>query len=211
MLPAIGSEVPRRPVIVLAAGRGRRMGGPKALMEVGGVPWWREQERRIAAAARGVPGLESCWVASPDVMSAWAEAPDRPGRVAMADPDAPMFASVAAGVRAVAAAGGCAPVEGVFVLPVDVPASTDVVVWRSLAKSGAVARPVWCGRHGHPLYLPWSWVEHELSPRLDDAGARLDQVIAGSVRDIAVDDETVVCNLNTPEDVQRFERVCSGP
>lgn len=211
MLPARGSEALRRPVIVLAAGRGRRMGGPKALMAVGGVAWWREQERRIAAGAREVPGLESCWVASPEVMSAWAGAPDRPVRVAMADPDAPMFASVAAGVRAVAEVGGGAPVAGVFVLPVDVPAPTDVVLWRTLANCGAVARPAWRGRHGHPLYLPWPWVERELSARLDDAGARLDELIAGSVRDVAVDDETVVWNLNTPEDVRRFERVCSGP
>lgn len=209
MSPASESDASAFPVIVLAAGRGRRMGGPKALMQVAGRVWWRNQERRIGAAARALGGLKSCWVASPDVMAAWAGVADRPAWVVAGEPDAPMFVSVAAGVRAVAA--GQSPVAGVFVLPVDVPAAADGAVWRGLASVGSVARPVHGGKHGHPLYLPWPWVERELRPRLNELGGRLDELISSVVSDVAVSDECVVWNLNTPEDVSLFERVCSQP
>ena len=50
-------------VLVLAAGRGRRMGGPKALMMVEGEPWWMRQRRRIAEV-----GIPMTWVVSPQVL-----------------------------------------------------------------------------------------------------------------------------------------------
>ena len=89
--------------LVLAAGRGRRMGGPKALMQVHGQPWWRLQRERLAAA-----GVESLWIASPDVAAAWTDIPDAPRHLTTAPAaDAPphstpeplpMFASLMLGV-----------------------------------------------------------------------------------------------------------------
>jgi CTP:molybdopterin cytidylyltransferase MocA len=98
--------------IVLAAGRGRRMGGPKALMTVGGLPWWQTQESRLAAA-----GVQRLWVVSAEVERAMRSGPAVAPPLVPADPDAPMFESVRAGVSAAGAASG-----GAFILPVDVPA-----------------------------------------------------------------------------------------
>jgi CTP:molybdopterin cytidylyltransferase MocA len=66
-------------VLVLAAGRGTRLGGPKALANItnDGRPWWLVQRERLAGVAarlgepdRGGPGLTIVWVAGPEVAAA---------------------------------------------------------------------------------------------------------------------------------------------
>ena len=53
-------------VVVLAAGRGTRMGGPKALMEVRGRVWWRWQREWLAPAEAA--GATVVWLVSPVVV-----------------------------------------------------------------------------------------------------------------------------------------------
>ena len=183
--------------LVLGAGRGRRMGGPKPLMDAGGRPWWRVQESRLDAA--GIPRL---WVLSDDAGAAMLDAGFIPERATIADPDAPMFESLAAGIA------GLVPDEprGVFVLPADVPAPGPAV-WPALALAAAdaVARPVYKGKHGHPAALSGTWIEQVLGPAMEDGKEhRLDELIAGVVRDVEVDDPTVSVNLNSPRDLSRW-------
>jgi CTP:molybdopterin cytidylyltransferase MocA len=189
-----GSDKPR--VLVLAAGRGRRMGVAKALMPVAGRPWWRWQSDRLSHLDWPVT-----WVVSEHVDGKLAgvdEAP--PDRVIAAD-DAPMFESVLAGVRA---DGGSA---GLFVLPVDVPAPRPET-WRALLHHDRPAIPALAGRRGHPVFLPTDWVSEHLSPDvidcLDPADRRLDRLIGSDAVIIAVDDPAVTFNLNTPEHVERW-------
>jgi CTP:molybdopterin cytidylyltransferase MocA len=109
---------------VLAAGRGWRMGGPKALMSASGMPWWRLQA--LALDSIGVRGL---WVVNREVFAAMgADAP----RAVIADADAPMFESIRTGIAALQAE----PIDAVFILPVDVPAPRRAV-WESVAAQGA--------------------------------------------------------------------------
>jgi CTP:molybdopterin cytidylyltransferase MocA len=184
------------PVIVLAAGRGTRMGGPKATMSVGGRPWWMWQSERLAAA-----GVAAVWVVSPVVRAAMAGG--KSGiQPAMVDgsPDAPMFESVRAGLEFV----GASRVRGVFVLPVDVPAAR-MDVWAALAGAGAgAAAPSYRGVHGHPIYLDWGLVERDVATAGPDA--RLDEIIEGRIVYVDVDDPAVAVNLNTPEDVCAWEQ-----
>lgn len=184
-------------ILILAAGRGTRMGGPKALMQVGGRPWWQVQRERLAAV-----GLPQTWVVSEAVRTAISGQAGAPERMVVADSDAPMFQSVMAGVESLR--GPDRP-RGVFVLPVDVPAPGPEV-WEMLSRSVVPALPMCRGVHGHPLYSPWRWVESELlglSPR-DRAGLRLDRLIAPSVRHIECGDVSVTINLNTPADVSTW-------
>jgi len=169
------------------------MGGPKALMTVGGEVWWRRQERAIDEA-----GLRSLWVVSPEVQGALEREPDAPRDVALADPEAPMFESVIAGVRALAED----PPEGVFILPVDVPAPGRPAL-ESLARTGGVATPRFDGRTGHPLHMPWGWVRERLLDA-DPPERRLDRLIGGVAEAIDVDDRRVLVNLNTPADLQAW-------
>lgn len=187
------------PVIVLAAGRGRRMGGPKALMQVAGQPWWARQLESLVAA-----GAAPVWVVSPVVRAAMEKDP-RSLKQALVDgdADAPMFESVRAGLRFLQPV---AP-RGVYVLPIDVPAPAREA-WKALASAGPVAVPTWHGEHGHPVYLEWSFVKaHADAP----AGARLDELIARLVRYVVVDDASVSKNLNTPAALSAYERELPNP
>ncbi len=196
-----GDEV----AIVLAAGRGVRMGGPKALMMVGGRPWWRVQRERLRAA-----GVRDVWVVSREVRDSMGRE-DSPERVVIGDADAAMFASVVAGVVALRDDS----LRGVFLLPVDVPAPS-VGVWKALRGADSPSVPTCGGRRGHPVWLPWSFVERAILPCAEDrvwvARTRLDRLVADEVVEVAVEDAGVLVNLNTSVDVERWEkdRGCPG-
>ena len=189
-----GPETGLAPVLVLAAGRGTRMGGPKALMMVGVRPWWQVQRERLTAAR--VPTM---WVVSAQVRQVLASS--IPGIVmATSDSDAPMFASIRAGAQALSVHD---PLPGMFVLPVDVPAPGPAV-WSMLQSAGAATVPTHHGNHGHPIYVAWDLVVRHILGN-DDPSARLDQLIAPNVRYIPVDDPSVMTNLNTPQAVEAWE------
>ncbi len=188
-------------VLVLAAGRGTRMGTPKALMLVGGEAWWMRQAQRIGEA-----GLGQTWVVSEAVRAGMVE---QGAGVAFITADAgmPMFESLVAGLVSLIDD----PPRGVFVLPVDVPAPGRGV-FDCLSRSAGVSVPVYRGTSGHPVYLPWGWVRGrvltpgqggEASP-LDGGRRRLDRLLDGEAVRVAVDDPAVVVNLNTPDDLERW-------
>jgi CTP:molybdopterin cytidylyltransferase MocA len=60
------------------------------------------------------------------------------------------------------------------------------------------------GVHGHPIWLSWAFVEREVLPAAP--GARLDALIGQRTAYVQVEDASVTMNLNTPEDVQAWER-----
>jgi nicotine blue oxidoreductase len=175
--------------VILAAGRGTRMGGPKALMEVEGRPWWRTQQERLG-------GLPCVWVAAPEVA---AQLRGRRGSIVAGDPDAPMFESIRAGLR-----GGLDPgVGGAFILPVDVPAPLSGTIRMLAAAAGSgVAVPSYQGRRGHPAALSRSWVQRVLLPA--PPGSRLDHLIGTEAVEVPVADPSVTVNLNTRADVARW-------
>lgn len=174
------------------------MGGPKALMRVAGSPWWRTQCARLAAWQ--IPAL---WVVSPQVRDALALERDAPNMVT-ADPDAPMFASLAAGLRHLAEA----PPRAVYLLPVDVPACSPACIAAFGAHSTQPEVPTVNGKGGHPVRLPWSFVETHIGPHLanPDAhpGVRLDHLLADHAAHCEVSDLAVITNLNTPEAVETW-------
>jgi len=185
--------------VLLAGGRGRRAGGPKAFKRVGGELAWRRQARLLRAAGADRVAV----VVHPDRPAEDVALPVPEGVVlVVSTPEAEMFASLRAGLRALAgsAAGGAAP--GLFVLPVDCPlagrAVTDAMLQRARAAGRwQVIRPAYRGRRGHPIIL---------APALcaaiaggDDDG-RLDHLIAtlpADARvDVEVDDAAVLANHN---------------
>ena len=181
------------------------MGGPKALMLLDGAPWWQLQAERIATAGR-----DQQWVVSPEVHQAMRATGRSLPPVVEADPDSPMFGSVAAGLGSLAERRPAF----VHVLPVDVPAASRATLDRleAAAGEGGTAVPTFApdahgvARTGHPLCLSWGAVERLLLPHLARGGSgdpslRLD-VLTGPGRClVAVDDPAVVANLNTPAEL----------
>lgn len=183
---------------MLAAGRGMRMGGPKALMVCDGTPWWRIQRARIA-----LWGAREIWVVNDAVAEAMRTDPDQPPMV-MGDASAPMFDSIALGM----AHFRDDPPIAVSVLPVDVPACSGEAFRALCAATDRPTAPTHDGRRGHPIRLPWAFIASTILPRIDDhawvATARLDVVVRDAVAEVPVDDSSVVVNLNTPEDLARW-------
>ncbi len=187
-------------VVVLAAGRGVRAGGPKALVPVrvggGVVPWWRVQADGLAAV-----GVRATWVVSAAVAGAIRASGAAPERLVEAADDKPMFASVVAGLRAV----DVGAVEGVFVLPVDTPVP-GAEVWEALAGGAGEepSVPECGGKRGHPVYLPAAWARGLLERLQGGSGAggaeRLDVMIGPARRVVRVEDGRVAVNLNTAEE-----------
>jgi CTP:molybdopterin cytidylyltransferase MocA len=185
-------------VLVLAAGRGVRMGVPKALMQVGERPWWLIQHERLAAV-----GIEDVWIASQDVRDAMRTHAQAP-RTIVGNTDAPMFASIVSGVVALA---GDAP-TALYILPVDVPVCS-AETWEALRHAGDhPAVPTHAGQGGHPVRLPWSFVESVILPHAEDQAwiesTRLDQLLQGEAVEVPVDDSTININLNTPRELARW-------
>jgi nicotine blue oxidoreductase len=186
--------------LILAAGRGTRMGGPKALMTVNGRPWWITQCERLASA-----DVAPVWIVSPSVRAAMmgelVQQAHCPPRFVEGLPELPMLDSIRRGILSVAS---WKP-RGVFILPVDVPAPAPEV-WNVLiahAQPGQVAVPEFRGKRGHPIYLTWPFATTVAQSH--DLTQRLDHLIAGHTEVVSVQDQTVAINLNTPSDLHAWE------
>jgi CTP:molybdopterin cytidylyltransferase MocA len=133
--------------VVLAAGRGRRAGGPKALLGIGGETF----VVRVARLLRR-PGVERTVIVlgheAERVRAAAQEAAAADIVVNEAYDDG-MLGSILAGLRAAEEAGA----DAVLVHPVDHPLVAEATVDRvvdALRGGAAIAVPSHAGRRGHP-------------------------------------------------------------
>ncbi|MFP4281947.1 MAG: NTP transferase domain-containing protein [Opitutales bacterium] len=193
-------SAPHLPCILLAAGFSRRWGAyNKLLAEIDGVPVVR---RTAAALAAG--GCEPLTVVTrPELHDELAAALTglMVERVWVMNPaaSAGMGTSVAAGARALAAAGRGRE-TGFAVCPADLPwlrAETVVALAEAFAMDPMrPLRPTCEGRPGHPVLFPGSWVG-QLGALRGDAGARA--LLEGAiVRALAVSDPGVARDLDRP-------------
>jgi CTP:molybdopterin cytidylyltransferase MocA len=195
--------------LLLAAGGGRRMGRPKATVELDGEPLVRRGVRALRAAGLA-PVVVVLGAGLPDTAALldegtrWVPAPgwDTEGQAA----------SLRAGLEALEGLEDtdAADVTAALVALVDTPGIGPDALARVAARAagpdgpGVLARGAVAGRAGHPVLLGrahWKAVHAAAS---GDAGARdflrgRDDVAAVEIGDVAVDDD-----LDTPEDLQRW-------
>jgi CTP:molybdopterin cytidylyltransferase MocA len=155
-----------QPVLILAAGHGTRMGGPKAFARLDGETFLERILARVREAA--CPAILAVDPAHRSRIEAvLAAIPPLPVRVVEADGTLPMLASVQA---AIGALDGTA--QGAWVWPVDAPllsspgwlkaraavAQRDDVVLK-LSAGGRTGHPVWFPRWACMAILASSWDE----------------------------------------------------
>jgi CTP:molybdopterin cytidylyltransferase MocA len=189
--------------VLLAAGEGRRMGKPKALLEYSRGETFLGH---LAAMCRQV-GFEPLAVVG---CEAEAVLGAHPGLSCVENAgwrEGGQLSSARVGLREALSRGA----ERVLLCPVDIPGwtpETAEAVARVLedaeAASGAVlaAVPVFGGERGHPLGLTRAAAERVLA---DGAAEHLRAALRQlEVREVPVADEGAVRDFDTPEEYQRF-------
>lgn len=161
--------------LVLAAGAGRRMGGPKALVRgPNGVPWVRTRAETLAAG-----GCDRVLVAlGAQAAMARAALPDDVGTVVVTGWEGGMGVSLSAGL---AACGAIRPaVHAVLVALVDTPGLTAEAVSRvvraavtgEVPLSNALVQAAYDGAPGHPVLLGRDHWDGVRTVAVGDSGAR---------------------------------------
>jgi nicotine blue oxidoreductase len=185
--------------IVLAAGEGRRIGGPKALLRLGETTFLAHACRLLARP--GVASVIAVLGAEAERVRAEAGLPAEVEVVVNAGWPEGMLSSVWRGLDAAEAEAA----DAVLLHPVDhplvQPATVDAVV-RALAATAAIAVPTWDGRRGHPGGFHRS-VFGELRRAPPDRGARA-VLAADPGRVVHVPgDPGCVAGIDTPADYER--------
>jgi len=184
--------------IVLAAGLGRRIGTPKALLRLEGRTFLERAVRSLSDAS-----VEVVVVMNSAVNDATPESAFRGRRVLNLQPDheSGMFGSVLLGVREGLRLGA----DGALLLPVDLPLVTreDVeAVLRALNAGAEIAVGTHGGRWGHPVGISRAVME-EVAAEMDTASLR-DIVRKNRARVVEVEiSEGAILGVNTKEDLER--------
>ncbi|TCC23746.1 nucleotidyltransferase family protein [Kribbella speibonae] len=153
--------------LVLAAGAGRRMGTPKALIRDADGVTWAARTARLLTEAGCSPVVVVVGAAADQVR---AELTGEPVEVVEAtDWNEGMGASLRAGLRSTDAVS-----EAVVVLPVDVPGVTVDAVRRVVDQAGddALVRATYDGAPGHPVVIGRRHWDGVIASARGDEGAR---------------------------------------
>lgn len=189
--------------ILLAAGRSRRMGRTKQLL-----PWPTAGGRTTVVAAAFDAIAPACTamlvVVGHEADAIIAALGDRPCSFVHADPDAPMFESLRAGLDQL---GRDWPAAAGLVLPADLPAiarsTLDALVTAHGLAPAHVIRPRCGDRGGHPVVIPATMID---ALRANPGTRGLRGFLAehpGDVRDVPVDDPAVIRDMDDEAAYQR--------
>ena len=197
--------------VVLAAGAGRRFGGPKALVELGGA-LLVERAARVLAEAGCAPVVVVLGAAADEVRAR----ADLTGVVTALNPDWPtgMGSSLRVGLAELADVPG---VRAAAVLPVDTPGVTAAAVRRVIAHAatavdarGARSVPLYAlvratyrdGAPGHPVLLGRAHWPGVAELAVGDAGAR-EYLRRHPPLDVPCADLADGADVDRPEDLPR--------
>lgn len=184
--------------LVLAAGRSRRMGAPKPLLDLDGRTFLRAV---IDVLHEG--GCAVVVAVVPDDAEMAGEARAAGSIAVRGRPDAEQVDSLRAGLDRMPDA-----VAGVLVLPVDHPTVRGDTI-RALAAAAArerdaVVRPVYADRPGHPTYFPRATWPALRDPGLPHGARSVVEAPGTRTVDVAVEDSGVVADIDTPESYRRY-------
>lgn len=190
--------------IILAAGESKRMGRPKALLELsGGRTLLTEQVALLTGAGcepvvvvvgsgrdvitRAHPHLDVSWCINEE----W---------------ELGQFSSLKAGVAHILHND----TNGAIVLPVDAAGIEPSTVAALIGAAGSepapyAVVPTFGGKGGHPIYISLEFCLKIVKTEVSDGGARLDTMVRESTgtRKMPVEDANVIRNINTPDEWRR--------
>jgi molybdenum cofactor cytidylyltransferase len=186
--------------VILAAGESKRMGRPKALVSFQGLTF---AEHLLAATRLPRVGIMRIVVgAHADDIRAKLKI-DPSAIVVNLDWPKGQLSSIHAAIRSLPANG----TEGLILCPVDHPLVSLAVIAELIKQFDAtgklIALPTYRGKRGHPVIFRASLYD-ELLAAAPDVGARA--VVwnhAQDIKEVAVEEEGVIMNLNDPETLRK--------
>jgi len=190
--------------VVLAAGRSRRMGSSKALLDLGGQPLIARLLQTILDCA----AIDRVIVVSGYQPAAIHQVVADLGVDLVHNPDyesGGMLSSVRAGVRQVLACGG---LDAFFVMLLDQPlvrGQTLLSLARAWHESRpAVVVPAHDGKRGHPILIATRCAQQILSLTPDATLRDFVEQHRNQTQVVEVDDPGVLSDVDTPQDYQRI-------
>ncbi len=193
-----------QPVVILGAGHGTRMGGPKVFAEVGGVTFLQRIVDRIGeACCPAVLTVDAAFRARVEALLM--RLPRVRLRLIEVDGNLPMLASVQTGLAKLDAAA-----QGAWLWPVDAPMLSAEGWLRArqtvAAQPQAILKLRTQGRTGHPIWLPRWACEAVAEGRWSDGlQGFLAEVPAGRIAHLELPGETLG-DFNTPEQLAAVRR-----
>ena len=204
-------ETPSGPVrvwaIVPAAGVGRRIGGPKALLRLGEATF---VEHVVAGITAG--GVErAVVVVNPQIADAVRPLVGASAEIVVNDrPNSEMIESIQVGLAHVAATEKPNPYDGCLITPVDKPRICGESIQRCVdAFRAAPDRIVIAsrdGRRGHPIVFPWRLADFVRSLPPTMGLNQLPRQHADRVMEVPCEEEGVVADIDTPEALRAMRR-----
>jgi molybdenum cofactor cytidylyltransferase len=183
------------------------MGRPKALLPLGDETFLSRVVRSLEAGGIDeiviVTGLHDA-----EIRDAWVGAPFAAGIRLVHNPDHDLgqLSSLLAGLDAL----GPHPPDGILVALVDQPAVRAVTVtaivqaWHD--RNAPIVRPVYQGRHGHPVLFAAETFEALRAAPLEEGARAVVRAFGARVEDVTVDDPGICLDVDTPEDYERLLR-----
>jgi len=185
--------------VVLAAGKGDRLGGAKALLRIGPVTLLEHVLRRLVAA--GFSPVVA--VVNADVFSkleATFRVPESARLVINPEGEKGPLHSLHLGLDKLGDAA-----DGVLVAPVDHPFVSDKTLrmMRLGARRDRILIPTYQGRRGHPPLFGSDLLPILRRIPLEEGARGAYRQVPDSIREIETEDAGVLLNANTHEDWQR--------
>ena len=177
--------------IILSAGESRRMGSPKALLELEGETFLDRLTRLFAGVCD--PVIVVLGHLS-EAIRAGVRHPARARFVENPDYTLGMFSSLQCGLRAVPAEAA-----GVLMTPVDHPAVGAATLSALLADRDAlIAVPVFEGHRGHPLYFRCELIAEFLALPPDSRPRDVMERHASEIRYVEIPDPGIRSDIDDP-------------
>jgi molybdenum cofactor cytidylyltransferase len=182
--------------VILAAGESRRMGSPKALLELDGETFL---DRLIRCFSLHCSPVIVVLGHEPEVIRAGVRAAGNAVFVLNPDYQRGQFSSLQCGLRAAPAKA-----DGVVFTPVDHPNVEPETVARLIEARAPVAIPQYLGRHGHPVLISRALVAEFLAMPADAEARTVIQRHAHETRYIDVADAGILDDIDDPEAYHRL-------
>jgi molybdenum cofactor cytidylyltransferase len=189
--------------LILAAGQSRRMGAPKALLELEGVPLVRlHVERALELGCARVLVIVRPELADA-VAQLMAQVPEGTAARVIAAETASQASSLAVLVRSLASLGRSEPERGYLIAPVDsLPCTRQTyrALCAALGDHTLACTPRFAGRGGHPVLARAALLGGYRSGPLERALPLCEVLARAGERRVRVDvpDPSVLADLDTP-------------